>query len=96
MKKKQKDQAADGSSEFDKLKATADAIAGDTTTGVDVIATIEERNASVGETTGVPTEAVEAALDQTSDLKTAEEDEVPVAPAEVQEAPAEATATANE
>ena len=48
------------------------------------------------ETTGVPTEAVEAALDQTSDLKTAEEDEVPVAPAEVQEAPAEATATANE
>lgn len=92
-KKKQKDQPA---SEFDKLKATADAIAGDTTTGVDVIATIEERNASVGETTGVPTEAVEAALDQTSDLKTAEEDEVPVAPAEVQEAPAEATATANE
>lgn len=48
------------------------------------------------EATGVPTEAVEAALDQTSDLKTAEEDEVPVAPAEVQEAPAEATATANE
>ena len=93
-KKKQKDQAAGNSNEFDRLKAAADAIAGDTTIGVDIVAAIDARNAAVtDEATGVPTEAVEAALDHDSDLKT---EEVTAAPAEVQDAPAETSATANE
>ena len=90
-KKKQKDQAVAGTNEFDRLKATADAIAGDTTSGADVVAAIDERSAD--ESTGVPTEAVEAALDRDSSLST---DPVPDAPAEVQDAPAETSTAANE